>query len=71
MLSLQSVGKLSRGCVEATWRVWGGLWMVRGGYIEGVERLPGRCGNAVWRVREAVPSGCGEVVGLRRLLRGY
>ncbi len=36
------MGRLSRGYGKVVWRVWEGC-------LEGVERLPGVYGKAVWR----------------------
>ncbi len=57
--SLEGVGRLSGGCADVVWKVWGGclegvgrlyggcvdtIWMVWGGCVEGVGRLSGGCG---------------------------
>ncbi len=43
MWSLEGVGRLSGGCEEAVWIVWGGC-------VEGLGRLSGWCGEFVWRL---------------------
>ncbi len=40
------MGRMSAGCGETVWSVWGGCWET----VEGVGRLPGGCGQVVWRV---------------------
>ncbi len=52
------MGRLSGGCGEAVWMIWGGC-------LEDVERLFGGCGEALWSVSGGYLEGgrgCGEAI---------